>query len=342
MTPVFENGEVYCCDGCVIGGPCVCTYDGPPMKLDTKSILASAGYDLEALAAELSVCANCFEEFTREPVYAKDIAYCCKGCIRGGPCACTYGEASKAPENVPAIKHELDLEEPIFAGFEVEIVPEAQVGGDAPGFLKTNSLWEQISQWDDITPDDEAEYEEQRVNDLWLLRQEITGLEESEENEGQDIERPAYVPQEPQPFDLDVDLDIDLAIDSPLQSVVQRGTYKVVASPLDEVTDVRTFTSALDSTPSVESAILTHYSGDVATFEIEARNLDRVIRELVEGDYYPIRSFNMTSEGLELTLRSKAGDLLATAGQRELESQAPDYEAPPLARWDGAAYDAGS
>lgn len=85
--PVYEDREVYCCDGCAMGGPCVCTYEGLPPKLNTRGILAAAGYDPDAWASDLTVCANCFEEFRRPPAYSDSSAYCCQGCMRGGPCA---------------------------------------------------------------------------------------------------------------------------------------------------------------------------------------------------------------------------------------------------------------
>ena len=299
-TPVFNDGDIFCCDGCVIGGPCVCTYDGPPIRLDTKDILQAAGYDLEALAAELSVCANCFEEFTREPVYAKETTYCCQGCVRGGPCACTYGEAT---EGLSSFEHEV------------------------------NRLWHHMSQWEDAAPDDEKQREDQRVNDLWLLRQDDSALPGPAEDEAAKVERPLYLPRKSSEPDPDAELDLDSA----LQPVVQRKAYSVVASPLDEVADVRAFTSALASTPSVDSVILTHYSGDAATFEIEARDLHKVVRELLEGDYYPIRSFSMSPEGLELILRSTGGDLLATAVQPDGPTLAEESNA---VRWERSAVSA--
>ena len=63
-TPVLQDGEPFCCDGCVMGGPCVCTYDGPAPKLNTRDILVAAGYDPVDWFDDLNVCANCFDEFT--------------------------------------------------------------------------------------------------------------------------------------------------------------------------------------------------------------------------------------------------------------------------------------
>ena len=28
-TPTIHDGEEFCCSGCVEGGPCICSYDGP-------------------------------------------------------------------------------------------------------------------------------------------------------------------------------------------------------------------------------------------------------------------------------------------------------------------------
>ncbi len=32
--PTIHDGEEFCCSGCVEGGPCICTYDGPPKPVD--------------------------------------------------------------------------------------------------------------------------------------------------------------------------------------------------------------------------------------------------------------------------------------------------------------------
>lgn len=317
-NPVYQDGKVFCCDGCVIGGPCVCTYDGPPITLDTKDILKAAGYDLEALAAELSVCANCFEEFNREPVCAKEVAYCCQGCVRGGPCSCTYDDVG---EDVSKLLYEAENEQPNSVNSDAVPELEMPVKSETPGYLNTNSLWEQVSQWDDITPQDEDEFEEQRVNDLWLLRPGPSGFWGPEEDRVQGFEGSVQLPSESaEPLIYD-----ESDLDSEFPSAMQQKTYQVMASPLDEVADVRIFTSALNSAPSVESVILTHYSGDSATFEIDTRDLNKVIRELLEGDLYPVRSFSMSPEGLELTLRPKG--LLATAARPEESFDAQTDEA---------------
>ena len=118
-----------------------------------------------------------------------------------------------------------------------------------------------------------------------------------------------------------------LALQLDNQPVSLRTTYKVVAAPLDEVADVRAFTAALEWTPSVETVILTHCSGDSATFEIDAYDLDKVVRELLEADVYPVRSFSMSPDGLGLTFHSKSGDLLATVARSEEPGASHDVDA---------------
>lgn len=36
--PTIHDGEEFCCAGCVEGGPCICTYDGPPQPVEAESI----------------------------------------------------------------------------------------------------------------------------------------------------------------------------------------------------------------------------------------------------------------------------------------------------------------
>ena len=101
-TPVLQDGEPFCCDGCVIGGPCVCTYDGPAPKLNTRDILVAAGYDPVDWVDDLNVCANCFDEFTRTPVFVGETPYCCDGCTFGGPCTPTPFDMFDLPNSLCA------------------------------------------------------------------------------------------------------------------------------------------------------------------------------------------------------------------------------------------------
>ena len=32
--PTIHDGEEFCCAGCVEGGPCICTYEGPPQPVE--------------------------------------------------------------------------------------------------------------------------------------------------------------------------------------------------------------------------------------------------------------------------------------------------------------------
>ena len=36
--PTIHDGEEYCCSGCVEGGPCICTYDGPPRPVEVEQV----------------------------------------------------------------------------------------------------------------------------------------------------------------------------------------------------------------------------------------------------------------------------------------------------------------
>ncbi len=48
-----------------------------------------------AVGAEL--CANCEEPLAGEPVYFDGEAFCCTGCVNGGPCICTYTTRDYTP-----------------------------------------------------------------------------------------------------------------------------------------------------------------------------------------------------------------------------------------------------
>ena len=37
-APTIHDGEEYCCSGCVEGGPCICTYDGPPQPVEVEQV----------------------------------------------------------------------------------------------------------------------------------------------------------------------------------------------------------------------------------------------------------------------------------------------------------------
>jgi hypothetical protein len=44
-------------------------------------------------------CASCEGHITGRPVYSMDDAYCCVGCVAGGPCVCSY-ESDLADDGV--------------------------------------------------------------------------------------------------------------------------------------------------------------------------------------------------------------------------------------------------
>ena len=43
---------------------------------------------MQVLAA--ASCASCEGSISGRPVYYMDETYCCRGCVQGGPCVCTY------------------------------------------------------------------------------------------------------------------------------------------------------------------------------------------------------------------------------------------------------------
>jgi hypothetical protein len=47
-------------------------------------------------------CASCEGVITGRPVYRMDEAYCCVGCVAGGPCVCNY-EADLADDGVDGL-----------------------------------------------------------------------------------------------------------------------------------------------------------------------------------------------------------------------------------------------
>ncbi len=50
--PTVHDSEEFCCSGCVEGGPCICTYDGPPQPVDTGTILSVVASHPEDVADE--------------------------------------------------------------------------------------------------------------------------------------------------------------------------------------------------------------------------------------------------------------------------------------------------
>ena len=76
--PTIRDGEEFCCAGCVEGGPCICTYDGPPQPVEVESVptavaseaLVDGEEDLE-LAVHREILLEAIEEL---PVELQQIA----------------------------------------------------------------------------------------------------------------------------------------------------------------------------------------------------------------------------------------------------------------------------
>lgn len=46
--PTIHDGEEFCCSGCVEGGPCICTYSGPPQPVESELIPVAVVSDPES------------------------------------------------------------------------------------------------------------------------------------------------------------------------------------------------------------------------------------------------------------------------------------------------------
>jgi hypothetical protein len=60
-------------------------------------------------------CATCEAEITGRPVFRAGLAFCCSGCVAGGPCTCSY-DADPTPPIDPGeaatpvdVRHCLDV-----------------------------------------------------------------------------------------------------------------------------------------------------------------------------------------------------------------------------------------
>jgi hypothetical protein len=58
------------------------------------------------ITTEALTCVNCEIEIAGTATFHVGLAFCCAGCVVGGPCVCTYVEAQAAPR----IRHCLDVE----------------------------------------------------------------------------------------------------------------------------------------------------------------------------------------------------------------------------------------
>src|ERR1051326_5516238 len=54
----------------------------------------SADPDLVAGRREVVVCATCELDVPWTPIRRGVLSYCCEGCAAGGPCCCSYDDAS--------------------------------------------------------------------------------------------------------------------------------------------------------------------------------------------------------------------------------------------------------
>ena len=288
-VPVNQTGEPYCCEGCAKGGPCICTYDGPPPKLNTRDILVSAGYDTNALASELTMCANCFEELRREHFLSKDIAYCCFGCAQGGPCTCTY-------QSSPA--------EPVLEAAIIEEDSNRETSQDG-AVIKTNPYWDMEGEASpQAALDDQGDA---KSNDLWssaVPRPAIDPAPSSLDVEADGFEDPAELPEDPLPA----------FIEMPDKMVSER--HLVHASPLSKISDVNRLASLIERVPSVQSLMLTYYARGKATYRMEAESINAVVKEIIEAGSLPIESLNLTPDGLLLSLRTEDEASASKAGLR--------------------------
>jgi len=291
--PVYQGDEPFCCEGCAKGGPCICTYDGPPPKLNARDILASVGYDTDALASELTMCANCFEELRSKPFLSKDIAYCCFGCAQGGPCTCTYqsSQAERAPEEAPAVEDDRKIP-PDGSGTKTN--PYWDIGGEAP--LPTALSDENESnfndRWSSAVPD-------LAVDPLPLS----TNLEPDDAEVGH-AEEPAEQPYDPLPAFID------------MPDIIVSERHLVHVSPLRKVSDVSRLASLIERVPSVRSLMLIHYANDRASYQMEAESLNSVVKDIIEAGNFPIDSLNLTPDGLLLSLRGEEAAVGSQAGRQ--------------------------
>ena len=276
--PVYQAGEPYCCEGCSGGGPCICVHAEPQPKLNTRDILVSAGYDTDALASELTMCANCFEELRRNPFVSKDVAYCCFGCAQGGPCSCTY---------------QTQREEPVVEAVLVEDDYDGETPSEGSA-IKTNPLW--VLEGEAAPPSELADQDELKSNDLWSAA----------------VPGPAVELMAPSPeVEVDAVEGLGEQFDDPMPAFVEMPDNRVSqrhlvhASPFRKVSEVNRLASLIERVPSVRSLMLTYFARGRATYQMEAESINAVVKEIIEAGNFPIESLNLTPDGLSLSLRSE-------------------------------------
>ena len=252
-TPVYSDGDAYCCDGCVMGGPCICTYKGPPPRLNIEDILAPENQSVK------TECANCFEEFRRPPVSYNGRMYCCEGCAHGGPCICTYEVSQSKPD-----------------------------GGQAPGTSGRTSPLEKSPKVSPV-----KSKASKKANRLWKA---LTTASSSP-NAGQDEGR-GVLSLRASELELEPDFD-----DNRIYT-----KFQLTVSPLIEMVDVSLFTAQLESISAIENVTLTRFDGDRATFEVETMVVKDVVKGVMNVSHFRIQSLRMTPDGLDLLLKTTGAD----------------------------------
>ena len=297
--PVYKGGETYCCDGCTMGGPCICTYNGPPPRLNTEHILSDvSNIDLPNDPAPTTECANCFEVLNRPPVYHDGLPFCCDGCANGGPCICTYDSAPlelSDMEEVPVPGQSTKANRLLENAGEIATAPRVEDSRS-----KTNRLWQSL--------DDET---------VRLRPSEISEPTVSTETS---VEAPTPLEAEPDATERVFGYNFG-------EGVAERGRIQITVSPLNDVRDVKAFTSQLERMRTPENVLLTYYAGDTATFDLETASTMALMTEFMDMAAFPLRSIQMTPAGIELGLKPRdEQDERVAGGLEEAQPGSPERE----------------
>ncbi|MCH7744945.1 MAG: 6-carboxytetrahydropterin synthase [Chloroflexi bacterium] len=285
-TPAYSDGDAYCCDGCVMGGPCICTYNGPPPRLNIEEILGP-----ENLSATTE-CANCFEEFRRPPVSYNGRMYCCEGCAHGGPCICTYDISPSGSEGreTPGIASGASL---------FEQTPKTSPAEPEPT-KKMNRLWKASVQ--NPEPSHTNQATPRKANRFWGSQepsdskaQTTVGSESSDTDQGS-----SQTSLTPWVSELELEHDFE---DAPIYT-----KFQLTVSPLIEMADVSLFTTQLESISAIENVALTRFDGDRATFEVETTVVKDVVKGVMNVSHFRVQSLRMTPDGLDLLLKTTGAD----------------------------------
>ena len=284
-TPVYSDGDAYCCDGCVMGGPCICTYKGPPPRLNIEDILAPENQ------SAITECANCFEEFRRPPVSYNGRMYCCEGCAHGGPCICTYEVSQSKPDGGQA------------SGISSRTTPLEKSPKVSPvkskASKKANRLWKASNEPPEPSHVDGAALT--KANQFWGGQEppdsKALTTASSSPNAGQDEGR-GVLSLRASELELEPDFD-----DNRIYT-----KFQLTVSPLIEMVDVSLFTAQLESISAIENVTLTRFDGDRATFEVETMVVKDVVKGVMNVSHFRIQSLRMTPDGLDLLLKTTGAD----------------------------------